>query len=135
MSSFREALFMDADVLFLANPEVLFEDAQYLESGALFFKDRNLNPEKKRKWLRKVLPSPISEKVQQNRLWTGESGHMQDSGVVVVDKWTHFVPLLLTTRLNGIDRDGNEETGKKGVYEMVYGESYHNYKTIMRKIC
>lgn len=46
---------------------------------------------------------------------------MQDSGVVVVDKWQHFVALLLTTRLNGPDRDGNQ-AGKKGVYEMVYGD-------------
>jgi alpha 1,3-mannosyltransferase len=48
---------------------------------------------------------------------------MQDSGVVVVDKWRHFVPLLLTTRLNGIDRDGSEANGHRGVYDMVYGGS------------
>ncbi|KAI4724851.1 putative alpha-1,3-mannosyltransferase [Aureobasidium sp. EXF-10728] len=122
MSSFQEVLFMDADVLFFANPEILFEDPQYLETGALFFKDRNLGREDKRKWLKKVLPLPISNKVKHNRLWTKESGHMQDSGVVLVDKWRHFVPLLLTARLNGIDRDTKGETGKKGVYEMVYGD-------------
>ena len=47
---------------------------------------------------------------------------MQDSGVLVIDKWLHFVPLLLATRLNGPDRDGDKEKGKKGVYEMVYGD-------------
>ena len=123
MSSFQEVLFMDADVLFFVDPETLFEDSQYRAARALFFKDRNLGREEKRKWLKKVLPSPISKKVKGNRLWTGESGHMQDSGVVIVDKWVHFVPLLLTTRLNGIDRDENSETGRKGVYDMVYGES------------
>jgi alpha 1,3-mannosyltransferase len=123
MSSFQEVLFMDADVLFFVDPETLFEDPQYRATRALFFKDRNLGREEKRKWLKKVLPSPISKKMKENRLWTGESGHMQDSGVVIIDKWVHFVPLLLTTRLNGIDRDGNSDTGKKGVYEMVYGKS------------
>ncbi|EME47689.1 glycosyltransferase family 71 protein [Dothistroma septosporum NZE10] len=122
MSSFREVIFIDADALFFTNPGTLFEDAQYRETGALFFKDRNLSPESKRKWLKQILPAPISPHVKKNRLWTGESGHMQDSGVVVVDKWKHFIPLLLTTRLNGPDRDGNEATGKKGVYEMVYGD-------------
>ncbi|KAG9563620.1 hypothetical protein KCU71_g6666, partial [Aureobasidium melanogenum] len=50
----------------------------------------------------------------------GESGHMQDSGVVVVNKWKHSVPLRLTARLNGVDRDGDKDAGKIGVYDMVY---------------
>ncbi|USW55224.1 Putative alpha-mannosyltransferase, nucleotide-diphospho-sugar transferase [Septoria linicola] len=122
MSSFREVLFIDADALFLVNPETLFEDEQYTSTGALFFKDRNLSPEKKRGWLKSILPNPISEHVKRSRLWTGESGHMQDSGVLLIDKWKHYVPLLLTTRMNGPDRDGNKDLGKKGVYEMVYGD-------------
>lgn len=55
-------------------------------------------------------------------MWTGESGHMMDSGVMVIDTWRHFVPMLLATRMNGPDRDGNKDIGKKGVYEMVYGD-------------
>lgn len=122
MSSFREVIFIDADALFLQNPEILFHSSGYTETGALFFKDRNLLPENRRGWLKSFLPKPISHHVKKNRMWTGESGHMQDSGVVVVDKWKHFVALLLTTRLNGPDRDGNKSQGKKGVYEMVYGD-------------
>ncbi|GIZ37322.1 hypothetical protein CKM354_000077200 [Cercospora kikuchii] len=122
MSSFREVLFIDADALFLVNPETMFDDEQYTSTGALFFKDRNLNPEKKRGWLKSILPSPISDHVKKSRMWTGESGHQQDSGVLVIDKWKHFVSLLLTTRMNGPDRDGNKDLGKKGVYEMVYGD-------------
>ncbi|KAK4497705.1 hypothetical protein PRZ48_010358 [Zasmidium cellare] len=121
-SSFREVIFMDADALFLTNPEDLFHDEQYINTGALFFKDRSMFFENKKAWLRSILPKPISRHVKQNRMWTGESGHMQDSGVVVIDKWKHFVALLLTTRLNGPDRDGDKGTGKKGVYELVYGD-------------
>lgn len=138
-SSFREVIFIgksyhpnhtiptsnfhtDADALFLTNPSNLFSDPQYLQTGALFFKDRTMMPESKKSWLRKVLPKPLSHHIKDNRLWTGESGHMQDSGVVVVDKWRHFVSLLLATRLNGPDRDGDKDAGKKGVYEMVYGD-------------
>lgn len=124
LSSFREVIFIDADSLFFKNPEVLFDDPAYQSTGALFFKDRIIMPESKKRWLQKILPKPISKKVTQSRFWTGESGHMQESGVVVVDKWKHFIALLLVTRMNGPDRDGNESIGKVGVYEMVYGKDF-----------
>jgi hypothetical protein len=119
-SSFREVIFIDADSLFFTNPELLFDDPDYVRTGALFFKDRNILPESKREWLQKILPKPISKSVQQSRMWTGESGHVQESGVVVVDKWRHFVALLLVCRMNGPDRDGNG-AGIVGTYDMVYG--------------
>jgi hypothetical protein len=120
-SSFREVIFIDADSLFFVNPEVLFDDEDYVRTGALFFKDRMIMPESKKRWLQHVLPKPISKLVRQSRMWTGESGHMQESGVVVVDKWTHFVALLLVSRMNGPDRDGNKKAGIVGTYDMVYG--------------
>lgn len=123
MSSFREVLFLDADALFFVNPETLFESPLYLDTGALFFKDRLTMRDTKRNWLQKVLPRPFSRQIRYNRLWTGESSQMQESGVVVVDTWKHFVVLLLVTRMNGPDRDGNENDGKVGVYDMVYGQS------------
>ncbi|OQE29245.1 hypothetical protein PENFLA_c004G06259 [Penicillium flavigenum] len=44
-SSFREVIFIDADSLFFVNPELLFDDTDYVRTGALFFKDRNILPE------------------------------------------------------------------------------------------
>lgn len=123
LSSFREVLFIDADAIFLRDPASLFEDIGYRRTGALFFKDRLLMPESRQTWLKEILPSPISMKARLSRLWTGESGHMQESGVVVVDKWRHFISLLMVTRMNGPDRDGNEAEDKIGVYDMVYGTS------------
>ncbi|EPS43438.1 hypothetical protein H072_2571 [Dactylellina haptotyla CBS 200.50] len=122
LSSFREVIFIDADSLFFKNPEVLFEDESYKKTGALFFRDRIIMPENKKRWLQQIIPKPISKKVRQSRFWTGVSGHMQESGVVVVDKWRHFVAMLLVTRMNGPDRDGNESKGIVGVYDMVYGD-------------
>ncbi|RMZ90296.1 hypothetical protein DV736_g2474, partial [Chaetothyriales sp. CBS 134916] len=121
-SSFREAIFIDADSLFFRNPEVLFDDPGYQATGALFFRDRIIVPENKKRWLQQILPKPISKQVKQSRFWTGNSGHMQESGVVVVDKWRHFLALLLITRMNGPDRDGNKDEGRIGVYDMVYGD-------------
>ncbi|KAH2970917.1 hypothetical protein KXW43_008694 [Aspergillus fumigatus] len=121
-SSFREAIFIDADSLFLQNPETLFEDEAYQKTGALFFKDRLMMPESKKRWLQEILPRPVSSKAMESRFWKGQSGHMQESGVVVVDKWRHFIALLLVTRMNGPDRDGDKSKQKTGVYDMVYGD-------------
>ncbi|RVD84513.1 uncharacterized protein DFL_006262 [Arthrobotrys flagrans] len=122
LSSFREVMFIDADSLFFKNPEILFEDEEYKKYGALFFKDRIIMPENKKRWLQQIIPKPISKNVRQTRLWTGESGHQQESGVVVVDKWKHFVAMMMVTRMNGPDRDGNESRGIVGVYDLVYGD-------------
>ncbi len=121
-SSFREAIFIDADSLFFRNPETLFEDEDYQKTGALFFKDRVLWAEWKQDWLKKVLPKPISEQVLASRYWRGESGHMQESGVVVVDKWRHFIAMLIVCRMNGPERNGDQDKGTVGVYDMVYGK-------------
>jgi alpha 1,3-mannosyltransferase len=121
LSSFKEVIFVDADALFFEDPAVLFEDPAYIETGALFFHDRLMMPGNKRSWLKEILPEPITKSVQRSRLWTGQSVHMQESGVVLIDKWRHFVPMLLVSRMNGPDRDGNKEKGITGVYDMLYG--------------
>jgi hypothetical protein len=121
LSSFNEVILIDADSLFFVNPEAFFDDEDYVRTGALFFRDRLIFPESKREWLQEILSEPISKQVMQNRLWTGESGHMQESGIVVVDKWRHFHALLLVCTLNGRDREGNKDENIKGMYDMVYG--------------
>ncbi|KAJ3489157.1 hypothetical protein NLG97_g6049 [Lecanicillium saksenae] len=121
-SSFREVVFIDADSLFFQNPEVLFHEPAYTRSGALFFKDRAVMAESRREWLQQVLPKPISAQVKNGRFWTGDSGHMQESGVLVIDKWRHFIALLVVARMNGPERDGNSAEGRVGVYDMVYGD-------------
>lgn len=120
MSSFREVLFLDADVIFFRDPEILFDDPAYADTGALFFRDRLVTPQYKRKFLRQILPKPVSAKARKSYYWTGESSEMQESGVIVVDKWRHFTSLLTVTRLNGPDRDDSIEG--KGVYSFFYGD-------------
>lgn len=121
-SSFREVIFIDADALFFRDPEILFDDPDYKRHGALFFKDRLMMPESKKRWLQQVLPKPVPKIARQSRFWTGESGHQMESGVMIVDKWKHFMSLMLVTRFNGPDRDGKKETGVVGVYDMMYGD-------------
>ncbi|KEQ88213.1 hypothetical protein M438DRAFT_341854 [Aureobasidium pullulans EXF-150] len=122
MSSFREVIYLDADALFFVNPEDLFQDPGYVETGALFFRDRVYAPSSRKQWLKDMLPKPISKKAQTSRYWTGESREQQESGCLVVDKWRHFVAMLTVTRMNGPDRDDNSKTGAKGVYSLFYGD-------------
>lgn len=122
LSSFREVIFIDADSFFFVSPEVMFDYPEYVRTGALFFRDRLIMPESKKSWLQSILPQPVSKNVKQSRLWKGESGHQQESGVLVVDTHRHFMAMLFVTRMNGPDRDGDKETNKVGVYDMVYGE-------------
>ncbi|GAB7352535.1 hypothetical protein MBLNU459_g2927t1 [Dothideomycetes sp. NU459] len=121
MSSFREVLFIDADVLFFRNPELLFQEEGYRDTGALFFRDRVVYPAFKKKFLRQILPKPISHTAKQSRYWNGESSEMQESGVLVIDKWRHFVTMLLVARMNGPDRSDGPN-GEKGVYSFFYGD-------------
>ncbi|KAI0811300.1 glycosyltransferase family 71 protein [Xylaria sp. FL0064] len=120
MSSFREVIFIDADSFFFRDPAKLFEDPDYKKTGALFFRDRTIMPESKRKWLMQILPRPIHKLAKESSWWKGTSGHYQESGVVVIDKFKHFISMLLICRFNGSDRD--PRPGKMGVYEMMHGD-------------
>lgn len=122
LSSFREAIFIDADSFFFVNPEVMFDYPEYVKTGALFFRDRLIMPESKKSWLQSILPQPVSKNVKETRLWKGDSGHQQESGVLVVDTYRHFIAMLFVLRMNGPDRDGDAARGKVGVYDMVYGD-------------
>lgn len=49
---------------------------------------------------------------------------MMESGVVLIDQFKHFVPMLMAARLNGPDRDGQGEgDGRiKGLYDYIQGD-------------
>jgi alpha 1,3-mannosyltransferase len=53
--SFREAILIDADAFFLQNPQVLFDNAAYVQTGVLFFHGRLTRPWSKR-LLQQILP-------------------------------------------------------------------------------
>lgn len=94
MSTFREVIFIDADSFFFRDPAKLFDDPDYKKTGALFFRDRTILPESKRKWLLQILPRPIHRLAKESGWWTGASGHHQESGVVVVSIWHNTLSYL-----------------------------------------
>jgi hypothetical protein len=116
-SKFTEMIMMDADVFFLQNPAMLFDDPAYHTVGSLFFYDRTLfaNWEKGPDWLRSFLPT-TSSLVPKTRWFKGTSSHEQESGVVVMNKKKSLLGLLSTCKLNGItERD-------EVVYKHVHGD-------------
>jgi hypothetical protein len=121
LSPFRETILIDADALFIQNPEILFDHPGYIDSGALFFQDRIVGMTDKHPWFEKAMPEPISDKMKQNRMLIA-SRNLQESGVVVVDKPRHFISLLLVTWINGPGKRGPPNQGDvHGFYEEFYG--------------
>ncbi|CAN3375411.1 hypothetical protein DIURU_002392 [Diutina rugosa] len=106
-SSFKEAILMDADSVLLVPPEQLFDSPEYKKSGTYFFKDRTImdtNSWDETNMFAKLMPqaggldelfgyAATSNKTLGNRYMVGWR-HLQESGVVVLDKQRHFGALL-----------------------------------------
>ncbi|KAI8353433.1 mannosyltransferase putative-domain-containing protein [Mortierella sp. GBAus27b] len=107
-SRFSEAILMDSDAYFLADPEVLFDDAGYKEVGTVYFYDRILFPGagyEQKVWMESFLPTMSNHPAKTGWFQT-KGGHEMESGVVVMDKNRHFLGLLAICKLNDLyERD------------------------------
>ncbi|KXN74551.1 glycosyltransferase family 71 protein [Conidiobolus coronatus NRRL 28638] len=147
----EQVVLMDADVLFLQSPDKLFEQPEYIKTGALFYHDRTFwhpQPEDIEWALSFILPDtytdynptnvermkegkyPIPSRLIKSRYLTAESHNEQDSGVVLINKRKHFISTLAICALNNkLERDlvtytkvhGDKETFWLG-FEMVNSE-------------
>ncbi|KAK3695654.1 mannosyltransferase putative-domain-containing protein [Podospora appendiculata] len=87
-SRFEKVLLLDADVVFLQQPEVLLTHPAFVHTGALFFHDRLLwqhNSTARHAWWREQITHP-SATLNRSLAWTEDYAEEQDSGVVVLDK-------------------------------------------------
>ncbi|KAJ3099278.1 hypothetical protein HDU97_003296 [Phlyctochytrium planicorne] len=108
-STFKEVIFVDADVLFLQDPYMLFDRSQIFQRfGQLFFQDRTIggeNPE----WFTSWVPNP-SNYAKTRRYLREISVHEMESGVVLIDKGRSSVlhAMLAVCKLNSqTERDLN----------------------------
>eukprot|EP00121_Abeoforma_whisleri_P012351 Awhi_evm1s11397 len=133
-SRFKEVIFLDSDIIFFQEPELLFDSNLYKETGALFYLDRTLfSPGKKTlDWIKELSPNRFPEKANKNGLLQKKTGHQQESGVLVIDKDQHFLSLLATCQLN-LDKTreitynrvhGDKETFWLG-WTMMENDSYN----------
>jgi hypothetical protein len=116
-SSFRNAMLIDADTVFLQPPERIFEHPSFQTHHAIFFRDRSLysSSDEMIKWFHDILPKPPSEFSQEFRIFQGKTKHEQESGVVLIDKLHALPGLLAVCSLN---------VGKyrKVTYKVVFGD-------------
>lgn len=106
-SKFRHVLLMDADVLFLEKPSILFENSYYLKTGTLFFYDRTFLSDETIRWIRTLLNNNNNQSLPQRT---------QESGVVLIDKARVLAGLLTTCKLN--DHQEREQV----TYRRLYGD-------------
>jgi hypothetical protein len=105
-SRFREVMFMDADAVFLESPDSLFEHPSYVRTGSLFYHDRMTmmgGDDRHVNFVKSFVPEPYSETLKSNWMFEKKTVHVQESGVVLVDKVKHFRGFLGTAKMNEID--------------------------------
>ncbi|KAF9366153.1 hypothetical protein BGX34_005704 [Mortierella sp. NVP85] len=118
ISRFKEAILMDSDAYFLADPVVLFEDSGYKEVGTVYFYDRLLFPgagRKQRVWMEEFLPT-MSNHPGKTAWFNYQGDHEMESGVVAIDKGRHFLGLLAICKMNDY-YERNQVT-----YQMTWGD-------------
>ena len=106
-SQFRHVLLMDADVLFLEKPSILFENPYYLKTGTLFFYDRPNLAEDTTQWIKTLLVDNNNHSIPHRT---------QESGVVVIDKARVLTGLLSTCKLN------DHQEREKVTYQRLLGD-------------
>jgi hypothetical protein len=118
-SSFQSVIFIDADAVFVRDPSVLFETEEFISTGSVFFYDRSSSFNnhgalvKSARFIQELIPQRLHE---HNRYFVGSSEHVQESGVVVVDKSRALVGLLAACYLN------IGSTGEYVTTKMFYGD-------------
>ncbi len=119
-SRFREVIFVDADAVFLRNPELLLQDPMYKETGTLFYYDRRTlfgGDDEHLNFVKTLVPDPPSPTLLRNGMYMKKTVHFQESGVVVIDKLRHLEGLLGTCKMN--EREAREKVTYK-IVRLVY---------------
>jgi len=101
-SPFSEVLLLEPDMLFLQNPESLFNDPGYTQTGALFWRDRKVQSywdKKTWSWVRQLIPYRKGD----NRILDKKAGHYQSRDILLINKNRHtrtLEKLLVLTKAN-----------------------------------
>ncbi|ODQ64447.1 hypothetical protein NADFUDRAFT_47622 [Nadsonia fulvescens var. elongata DSM 6958] len=128
-SSFDEMLLIDADTVLLTNPNVLFEHSAYNKTKSLFFKDRALDkklPQFGANFFKMLMPSiidetlygipEVSQEILQREFFTKDFNHYMESGVVLMEKSSHFLGALMSMQLNIWSPSRNMVHGDKELF-------------------
>lgn len=117
-SRFQEFIFVDSDALFFRDPTTIFDWKRYNMTGAIYFRDRTLEPNnaKSLSMFKSMVPH-ASEYARNGRFSKLLSVHEGESGVVALDKHRGGTFILLLSLMM------NMEPFKRIYYAAVHGRS------------
>lgn len=141
-NTFEESMLIDTDTVFLKSPDEFLQFDQYISKGTFFFKDRSLaNTHKSAgsiSMFKSMLPTmedakyginQVSSYTLNQRFFHGFL-HLQEAGVVLIDRRRHFETSLMAAHLS-LHRESIMELtwGDKELYWLSFAisgdESYH----------
>ncbi|ORX77881.1 hypothetical protein BCR32DRAFT_295348 [Anaeromyces robustus] len=116
-SKFEEVILMDADALYIRNPEELYEDEGYIKTGTLYFQDRSINPGPNPglTWLKSWMEDPLPE-TKSLRYYNELTAYEMESSTVLIHKTKNLLGLLAICKLN------EEKYRNDVLYKMTYGD-------------
>lgn len=135
-NTFKEIILMDADAVPFVKPSTFFDLPGYKETGAFFFRDRELSETlgqdqvnffssmiPKEDWVfgKKVDPEKL-----KNNFFNYKAKHVMESGVVVMDRRTHMLGLLISLQLQYWFQSGRVFYGDKDLFwlgQLISGNS------------
>lgn len=124
-TTFEHMILMDLDVVPFIKPSEMFELKGYLETGAYFFRDRELLetiPERQFDFLMNLVPKDevfkfnVDQKMLDNNFFRFKSKHVMESGVVLMHRPTHISGLLISVSLQYWRKSGRIMYGDKDLF-------------------
>jgi len=105
-SPFRETIVFDSDSLFFQSPEALLDDAEFKNTGSIFFHDLVTQPWDKTygesviAWLHALAPDISADSVARSRVLSGvDAENDMDSSFFAYDKQRRFFSLMAAVLL------------------------------------
>ncbi|SCU83580.1 LAME_0C05710g1_1 [Lachancea meyersii CBS 8951] len=156
LNLFQEYIFLDTDAINYVDMSYFFEKTDYVNTGTLFFKDRFLDetiadkkcpamvetlvPTYQEEYYFNHFPAVSSDYVEEQceRLlepkektfkdyFFGMKKHQMDSGLVVMDKDSHIVPLMISLMMHMTSKLGGCSYGDKEFFWLGFYISGHDY--------
>lgn len=139
-NSFQEIILMDADAVPFVKPSTWFDKSQYTNTGALFFRDRELATMVKQSsvdFFGSMIPTgedyfeiSVNKEKLDNNFFNLKAKHVMESGVVVIDRSSHLNGLLISATLQYFWRSGRIMYGDKDLFwlgQLISGNSKYEF--------
>jgi len=139
-TTFEEIILMDADAVPFVKPSSFFELEGYKKTGAYFFRDRELSEALKQDQVDfflgmipadgSVFEYKIDPAQLQNNFFKYNSKHVMESGVVVMNRLSHMLGLLVSLSLQYWFQSGRIMYGDKDLFwlgQLISGNSNYYF--------